>query len=283
MPNPGQIRAGLLYFDWRGSSSGIALPCQPPEVWRMPGLIEREGYGFIPGPFQYSAGVVARPGHRIERVRFMRPVPLAGGFAAVEAFLASEALPLTAFCACELRSPAPFTDAGFIAFNRLYVGTLARWGIVRGEENPVARSNVCPEIDPPPAPSFHAFSFVRPAGGGPQSFVVAGSGEAQEGAGPYRDKTVRFGETGADAIGEKLRFVVAQMERRMAAMAVSWAGATATQVYSVHDFHAALGPDLVARGAAPAGIDWHFCRPPVIGLEYEMDCRGVYHEHVLPA
>ena len=74
-----------------------------------------------------------------------------------------------------------------------------------------------------------------------------------------------------------------QMERRMAALAVSWAEATATQVYCIHDFHTWLGPDLVARGAAPAGIDWHFCRPPVIGLEYEMDCRGVYHEHVLPA
>lgn len=250
----------------------------------MAGLIERAGYGFIPGPFQYSAGVVARPGHVIERVRFMRPVPLADGFAGIETFLAAEQLPLTAFCACELRSPAPFDDAGFTAFNRTYAGTLARWGIVQGEENPVARSNVCPEIDPPAEPGFHAFSFVRPARvPGPTTFVVAGSGEAQEGPGPYRDKTVRYGETGADAIAEKLRFVVGQMEGRMAALGVSWAGTTATQVYSVHDFHAALAPDLVARGAAPAGIDWHLCRPPVIGLEYEMDCRGVYNERVLPA
>lgn len=250
----------------------------------MAGLIERAGYGFIPGPFQYSAGVVARPGHVIERVRFMRPVPLADGFAGIETFLAAEQLPLTAFCACELRSPAPFDDAGFTAFNRTYAGTLARWGIVQGEENPVARSNVCPEIDPPTEPGFHAFSFVRLARvPGPTTFVVAGSGEAQEGPGPYRDKTVRYGETGADAIAEKLRFVVGQMERRMAALGVSWAGTTATQVYSVHDFHAALAPDLVARGAAPSGIDWHFCRPPVVGLEYEMDCRGVYQECVLPA
>ena len=250
----------------------------------MAGLIERAGYGFIPGPFQYSGGVVARPGHVIERVRFMRPVLLANGFAAIESFLAAERLSLAAFCACELRSPAPFDDAGFIAFNRTYVGTLARWGVVQGEENPVARSNVCPEVNPPAEPSFHAFSFVRPASMlAPVSFVVAGSGEAQEGAGLYRDKTVRYGETGPDAIAEKLRFVMGQMEKRMAALGVSWAATTATQVYCVHDFHAALAPDLMARGAAASGIDWHFCRPPVVGLEYEMDCRGVYSERVLPA
>jgi hypothetical protein len=43
-------------------------------------------------------------------------------------------------------------------------------------------------------------------------FRDAGSGEAREGKGPYRDKTGRFGETSADAIAEKMRFVIAQME-----------------------------------------------------------------------
>ncbi len=51
----------------------------------------------------------------------------------------------TAFCACELRSPEPFTEEGFKAFNRVYVGTLERWGLFKNEVNPVARSNVCPE------------------------------------------------------------------------------------------------------------------------------------------
>ncbi len=32
--------------------------------------------------------------------------------------------PLTAFAACELRSPAPFTEGGFRAFNETYVN---RW------------------------------------------------------------------------------------------------------------------------------------------------------------
>ncbi|MEA2738435.1 MAG: hypothetical protein QOH05_1742, partial [Acetobacteraceae bacterium] len=115
----------------------------------MTETIERTGYRYIPGPFQYSAGVAALPGFAIERVRFANPVPLMEGFSRIEAFLRDAALPSTAFCACELRSPAPFTDAGFIAFNRDFVGTLERWGIFANDRNPVARSNVCPEIDPP--------------------------------------------------------------------------------------------------------------------------------------
>jgi len=38
---------------------------------------------------------------------------------------------------------------------------------------------------------------------------------------------------------------------------------------------------IVERGAARAGLVWHYCRPPVEGLEFEMDCRGVRHEHVI--
>jgi hypothetical protein len=249
----------------------------------MSGTIDRAGYRYIPGPFQYSAGVAALPGHTIERVRFANPVPLAEGFRRIEAFLHAAGRPLTAFCACELRSPAPFTDAGFIAFNRDYVGTLERWGIVANDRNPVARSNVCPEIDPPATPSFHAFCYVTPAADAPPSFVVAGSGEAQEGAGPYRDKTIRYGETAPDAIAEKARFVLGVMQSRMAALGATWATTTAVQVYTVHDLHPFLGSEIVARGAARHGLTWHFCRPPVIGLEYEMDCRCVATERVLPA
>jgi hypothetical protein len=247
----------------------------------MAGTIDRQGYRYIPGPFQYSAGVAALPGHAIRRVRFANPVPLIEGFGRIEAFLRDAGLPLTAFCACELRSPAPFTDAGFIAFNRDYVGTLERWGIFANDRNPVARSNVCPEIDPPATPSFHAFCYVAPAAGAAHSYVAAGSGESMEGTGPYRDKTVRYGETTADAIAEKARYVLGVMETRMAALDGHWGSTTAVQVYTVHDVYPFLGTEIVARGAARHGLTWQFCRPPVVGLEYEMDCRGVEMERVV--
>ncbi len=242
---------------------------------------EPGGYRYVRGPFQYSAGVAAKPGFAIERVRFRSPAPLEAGFAAIEAHLKAIGRPTTAFCACELRSPAPFTEDGFVAFNRVYVGTLERWGIFEGEENPVARANVCPEIAPPPEPSFHAFSYTVEAADAAPSFVIAGGAEAPEGMANYRDHIVRLGDVCAEAMTEKARFVLGAMEDRMAALGFSWADATATQVYTVHDLHPFLASEIVGRGAVPDGLTWHYARPPVEGLDYEMDVRNVTLERVV--
>src|SRR5688572_25415826 len=107
------------------------------------------GYRFINAVFQYSGGVAALPGHSIVRVRLSKPLPLSDGFRLVEETLRAAGRPFTAFCACELRSPAPFTETGFREFNELYAARLKAWSIYDGQVNPVARSNVCPAIDPP--------------------------------------------------------------------------------------------------------------------------------------
>jgi hypothetical protein len=240
------------------------------------------GYRFLTHAFQYSGGVAAEPGFAIERARFSRLLPLQAGFDAVEAYLTGLGRPFQAFCACELRSPAQFTDAGFIAFNRLYVQRLERWGIFRDDVNPVARSNVCPEIAPPAEPSFYAFCYTVPAGAkGPGGFVAAGSGEARGEGGPYAPRIVRLGDQSPDGMRDKTRLVADVMEERMAPLGFSWADATATQVYTVFDLYPALADEIVARGAAPAGLTWHFARPPVQGLDFEMDVRGVAVERVV--
>ena len=239
------------------------------------------GYRYIPAVFQYSAGVAAQPGFEIQRIRFHAPVPLAKGFALIERIIRETGRPLTAFCACELRSPAPFTEDGFRAFNEIYAGTLRKWGLFDGEANPVARSNVCPEIDPPPEPSFHAFAFTVAAQSPIPTFVVAGSGEALEGKPNYRDHTVRRGETSPGAMRDKAIYVLDEMERRLALLGFRWAETTATQVYTVHDLHPFLADEIMRRGAARAGLTWHFARPPVRELEYEMDCRAIATERVV--
>src|SRR6476659_7567782 len=132
-------------------------------------------YRFIPAVFQYSSGVAASPGFEIERVCFDKWLPLAEGFARIASYVQAAGRPLTSFCACELRSPAAFTEAGFRAFNQHYVKTLAEWGLFDGTTNPVARSNVCPEIDPPSQPSFFAFCFTRPKADAMSTFVISGS------------------------------------------------------------------------------------------------------------
>ena len=239
------------------------------------------GYRFIKAVFQYSGGVAAMPGYRIRRVRFARPLPLASGFARIEQILQTAGRPLTAFCQCELRSPAPFTEQSFCAFNESYVDTLKRWAIFDGTTNPVARSNVCPAADPPPEPSFFAFSYTEAAADTASGFVISGSAEAPEGRANYRDHIVRLGDTSAAGLREKARFVLGEMERRMAAVGATWRDTTAVQLYSVHDIHPLFADELVKRGAARHGLTWHFNRPPVVNLEYEMDCRRVHVERVV--
>ncbi len=248
------------------------------------------GYRYLPGVFQYSGGVAAQPGFEIERMRFRRWLPLDEGFAAIRAHLERLGRPLTAFCACELRSPAPFTDAGFTAFNREYIKPLEQWGLYRDGANPVARSNVCPEVLGPPAPCFYAFSYtvlstmpstMPSAAVRAPSFVVAGSGEAREGAGPTAGRTVRSGDTSPEGLREKARFVLGTMEQRLSELGAGWPDVTGTHLYTVYDIHPLLKDELAARGALQRGLSWHFARPPVQGLDYEMDVRGVAREGVL--
>lgn len=240
------------------------------------------GYRYVPAVFQYSAGVAALPGFAIERVRFSRPPALAAGFDAIAAHLRKANRPLTALCACELRSPAPFSEEGFVAFNREYVRTLKTWGLLDGDANPVARTNVCPADKPPPEPAIYAFSYTVPCEDtAAPDFVIAGGGEAPEGHANYRDVIVRLGDTSPDGLREKVRYVVAEMARRLDVLGLAWHDAMSTQAYTIHDIGALFQRDIVPAGAAPGGLTWHYTRPPIMDLEFEMDARRVSRELML--
>src|ERR1700709_2462322 len=184
-------------------------------------------YCFIPAVFQYSSGAAADSGFEIERVRFDRLLPLAEGFAQAAKYIQAAGRPLMSFCACELRSPGAFTEDGFRKFNEHYVKTLAEGKFFDGTNNPVARSNVCPKIDPPAEPSFYAFSFTRPGTGAMPSFVIAGGAELRGGSGTYPERIVRYKDLGADAMKEKVRFTVGSMEERLGGVGVGWGGCPA--------------------------------------------------------
>ena len=84
----------------------------------------RGGYSFLRGIGPYSAGVRADGGFAIEHARLFHPIPLAAGFDLVDAHLRALGRPRAALCAMALRSPAPFTFAGFDEFNGRYVDVL---------------------------------------------------------------------------------------------------------------------------------------------------------------
>src|SRR5215831_1283991 len=124
------------------------------------------------------------------------------------------------------------------------------------------------------------FSYTVPSESrAARSFVAAGSGEAREG-GPSHS---------SEAMREKASFVLGAMEQRMAALGFSWADVTATQVYTIFamrggssgpatEIHPLLADEFVRRGAMSCGLTWHFARPPLQGLDFEVDVRGVDHE-----
>ena len=147
--------------------------------------------------------------------------------------------------------------------------------------NPVARTNVCPVHYKPNEPVMYAFSYTVPARSRRPTFIVSGGGEARAQPGDYAQRIVRYNETSPEAMREKVAFVIAEMERRRALLGFSWADAVSTQAYTVRDIGHLAGELLDARGAMRGGLVWYYAKPPVIGLEFEMDVRGAAREIVL--
>lgn len=245
----------------------------------------RGGYSFLRGIAPYSGGAAASAGFEIEHARLHPLLPLRAGFERIRSHLKEIGRPLQALCGIELRSPKPFSFEGFARFNAGYIEVLKRWEIFQDGMNPVARTNVAPEFGAPPEPSLYGFSYTVPRASAakrwPATFVLAGAGELPEGS-LDPEKVVRRGETSPEAIEEKARFVVGLFDERLRALGATWKDATAVNVYTVHDIHRLLDRFLLERtAAAPHGLTWHYARPPIVTIEFEMDLRACRREIVL--
>ena len=238
------------------------------------------GYRFLPGIAPYSRGVVAAEGFEIVHVGFPLAIPWRAGFDRIAQRLAAEGRPLTALCAMELRSPKPFTFAGFAAFNREYAQVLEQWGVFVDGVNPVARTNVAPERFPPLEPSLFAFSYTRPLpkkrSTARPTFVVAGAGELPEGV-LEPEAIVQRGSVSAQALEAKARFVMDLMEERLIGLGGTWSDVTTIDVYTIHSLTELLSTVLAPRleAALGRGLTWHVTRPPIEEIEFEMDLRGI--------
>ncbi len=243
------------------------------------------GYRYIPSVFQYSAGVAAESGFRLEQARFKSPVPIQNAFAIVERHLTQIGRPFTSFAHCELRSPGQFDDNGFIEFNKRYVGTLQKWGIYQAQNagtkaiNPVARTNVCPEFFGPQEISMLAFTYTVPcATDSNANFVLSGGGDARPGSEPYKDRIIAYGDHSQSGLQLKVEFVIQEMEKRLKSLGFTWSDVACTQAYSAHNIGGLVESLLASRGFMRTGLSWHFARPPVMGLDFEMDLRGAVNQ-----
>ncbi len=240
----------------------------------------RGGYHFLTGIDPYSCGVVADPGFEVVHATLRSPLPWQEGFEKIDSYLGEIGRDRHALCAIELRSPTPFTMAGFIEFNVGYCELVQSWDLYVGDLNPLARTNVAPADHPPAVPALHAFSYTAPAEqDAPMTFVVAGAAELREAA-LDENTIIRKGESGPEAMREKADHVIGIMEERLHGLGANWDPITTVDVYTVHLLEALLEDAVVPRigPATRRGICWSRSRPPVLGLEFEMDMRGVRSE-----
>lgn len=244
-------------------------------------VFKEGGYRYLPSVFQYSAGVAAEPGFQLVQARFKSMLPIQEAFIYIEQHLNQIGRPLTAFAHCELRSPKQFDDQGFIAFNRKYVTTLEKWGIYQAQTqedsfiNPVARTNVCPEYFGPNVVEMYSFAYTVPTStSSSASFILAGGGDAKSGPEPYRERIVAYGDTSNAGLKIKMEFVANEMNQRLESLGFHWNDVTNAQAYSVHNIGDLVEEVFAKSGRMHCGINWYFARPPVSGLEFEMDLRG---------
>jgi hypothetical protein len=103
--------------------------------------------------------------------------------------------------------------------------------------------------------------------------LVFGAIDVDNPTGPQ--DVIRLGETSADALLEKLRFVIGAVANRVAALGAQWDNAVAVHLYAAHDLTFPLVREVLSgRGIIPVnGITWHDAAPPVALLELEVDVR----------
>jgi hypothetical protein len=122
------------------------------------------------------------------------------------------------------------------------------------------------------------------ADGRAATFVLSGAAEMRVRADGKRE-LVAAGDTSAEGIRRKLECVIESLTGHLHEMRVGWELATKVNLYTVHEVHHTLAPIVLPAlgGAARLGINWYYARPPVTGLEVEIDAHAVRRELILSA
>jgi hypothetical protein len=73
------------------------------------------------------------------------------------------------------------------------------------------------------------------------------------------------------------------MGERMKALGAAWDRITTIDVYTAHSIHDFLVDEILGPAGAAAihGVRWFPSRPPIEGLEFEVDMRGLRREIVI--
>ena len=246
---------------------------QAPEMVSRPG----SGYRFLPGGPVFAGGAVAESGYEVVHALLARWLPLKHGYALVEGHLKSLGRPMQALCGMQLRLPRQLSSEEFSEFNAPYVARLNTWDLLYQGLNPISRTNVSPAQNAPQEPSLHAFSYTVPSDRNAATFTMSGMTERGPGS-----SIIALGDVSPLGMQTKLVHVMSAVTRRLAELGFDWHNATHVELYAAEEIPGAMvALATKATGAIAHGVRWHYGRPPVIGLELELEARAVAREVIV--
>lgn len=239
---------------------------------------EKGNYRFLKGGPAFSEAVVADAGYRIVHVTLLQPPAIPDGFDFIAAYLKKAGRPVNAVCAIQLRLPKPLSPDGFAVFNTsLYRPALEKYDLLVDGVSPMTRSNLAIELNPPSDPILYGFGYTLPGeqSGTARDFVLAGAADLD------KDRNViRAGETSDEAMREKALFEMNDLSERLNELGLAWQDCTTVNVYTVHNVMPYLVEGILKPigRAQMEGVKWYFMRPPILGLEMEIDARRTMQE-----
>ena len=84
---------------------------------------------------------------------------------------------------------------------------------------------------------------------------------------------------------QRLQYCVDVITERLSMLELTWSAATHIDLCVVQDIPGLMAGVVVPglQGAAARGIRVHHARPPIVGAEVELECRGCRRELVVSA
>ncbi len=229
-------------------------------------------FQFVPAHGVYCSDVVPMSGYTLAHATFAQPVPIALAFEQIARYLASIGRPTQAACGFQLRVPEAFTQDGFDTFNQTYIKLLMQHGWRDAERAFATRSNVAPELaaSKPKEASIAGFTFTVPGArpNGRQAFVLSGLTEKVK------------ADNSPQGMREKARSVMQALNARLPTLGATWSDATAINMYTIYNPMSFIESEVLSVIGVQAahGINWQFSRPPISGIDFEVDVRGVSQE-----
>jgi hypothetical protein len=240
-------------------------------------------FHFTKGSPFYANAVVADPGFEVVRAVLERPLPLNAGFEAIRLELESHQRPLHALCGMELRTQDPYPDrTEFMKFNSKYVDRLRNLELLADGLVPVTRANLAVHDGSVTEQCVYAFLYTVPSKSNRLTFATSAYADLKRNA-DGSVQNVAADDVSPAGLREKVSFVMHTVDENLKAIGASWDLATHIRIYTVQPIGAFI-PEVIFPVAGPAahhGITWHYVYPPVVGLELEIDVRGVLQESVL--